>query len=90
VALPDQRFDAAVEANAYFVVAEALTLGASSYVEIGIRANGGRLVIELEGDRAPDDLIEFEDRVGALDGTVAVVHEGDGRIRLRAEIPCES
>jgi signal transduction histidine kinase len=87
-ALPDQRFDPVVEAAAYFVVTEALTGGASSHFQVDIRRNNGKLVIELEGDRAPDRLLDIEDRVGALDGIAAVKHDLDGRVRLRAEIPC--
>jgi hypothetical protein len=35
-------------------------------------------------------MVDLEDRVGALDGTVEVSREQSGRVRIRAEIPCES
>jgi len=46
-------------------------------------------VVEVEGDSAPAEITDLQDRVGALDGSVAVVHGPDGRAKLRAEIPCE-
>jgi hypothetical protein len=50
----------------------------------------GRLGIEIDGDRPPPDLIDLEDRVGALDGTLELKRPGDGEARLVADIPCES
>jgi hypothetical protein len=44
----------------------------------------------VEGDTLPDELVDLEDRVGALDGTLEVVREPAGRVTIRAEIPCES
>jgi hypothetical protein len=35
-------------------------------------------------------MTDLEDRVGALGGTVMTVREPDGRMMIRAEIPCES
>jgi signal transduction histidine kinase len=88
--LPDGRFDASVEAAAYFVVSETHRGAAPSRLRIGAARNGARLVVEVEADRAPADLTEVEDRVGALDGTIALVREPGGGVTVRAEIPCES
>jgi signal transduction histidine kinase len=80
--LPDERFLPAVEAAAYFLVAELARRGA-----IGVRAAraDGRLVVEVEGAAVDSDVTELEDRIGAIDGTL-VVEVG----RCRAEIPCGS
>jgi signal transduction histidine kinase len=88
--LPDGRFDASVEAAAYFVVSETHRGAAPSRLRIGAARNGARLVVEVEADCAPADLTEVEDRVGALDGTIALVREPGGGVTVRAEIPCES
>ena len=49
------------------------------------------LVVEIEerGGSALD-LVPLEDRVGALDGSLRVEHRTDGRVTIRAELPCES
>ena len=81
--LPDERFPPAVEAAAYFVVAELARRGERLRVRAG-RADG-RLLVEVDGARPTDDLAYLEDRIGALDGALVV----DGT-RVRAEIPCGS
>jgi signal transduction histidine kinase len=60
-------------------------------VTVGATRRDGRLVVEItrEGD-APEDLIDLQDRVGALDGRLEVLHEPGGHVRIRAEVPCES
>jgi signal transduction histidine kinase len=80
--LPDERFLPAVEAAAYFLVAELARRGA-----IGVRAAraDGRLVVEVEGAAVDGDMAELEDRIGAVDGAL-VVEAGT----CRAEIPCGS
>ena len=88
--LPDARFDAAVEAAGYFVVSEALRRGTASALTVGAVREDSWLVIHVAGDGAPEDLIDLEDRVGALDGSLEVVHRSGGRVRIRAEIPCGS
>ena len=57
----------------------------------GPPTDDGQLVVEIEGDGdAPDDLIDLHDRVGALDGRLQILHQPGGRVRIRAEVPCES
>jgi signal transduction histidine kinase len=60
-------------------------------VTVGATRRDGRLVVEIERDGdAPDDLVDIQDRVGALDGRLEVLHEPGGRVRIRAEVPCGS
>jgi signal transduction histidine kinase len=89
IALPEARFDPPVEAAAYFVVSETVRHGAASALKVCAVRHDGRLVIEVEGERAPEQIADLEDRVGALDGTIEVVR-ASGHVILRAEIPCES
>jgi signal transduction histidine kinase len=88
--LPQERLGSPVEAAAYFVVSEAVRRGAAGTLKVSAARREGRLVVEVEGDRVPAEIIDLQDRVGALDGSVAVVPGPDGRAVLRAEIPCES
>ena len=89
-ALPQERFGSSVEAAAYFVVSEAVRRSAGSRLKVSAARRDGHLVVEVEGDGAPGKIIDLEDRVGTLDGSVAVVPGPDGRATIRAEIPCES
>jgi signal transduction histidine kinase len=89
-ALPGERFGASVEAAAYFVVAETARQNAAGVLRISAARRDGRLVVEVEGDSAPANITDLEDRVGALGGSVMTVPGPDGRARIRAEIPCES
>ena len=67
--LPTHRIDPALEAAAYFVVA-ALT-EAPAPAAISARADGDRLIVEVRSARRAD-LAEVEDRVGALEGRLAL------------------
>jgi signal transduction histidine kinase len=87
--LPDERLGSSVEATAYFVVSEAVRRSTAGTLKVSAARRNGRLVVEVEGDSAPAEITDLQDRVGALDGSVAVVHGPDGRAILRAEIPCE-
>ena len=55
-------------------------------VSAGRRA--GALVVEAEAEAEPEGLVELEDRVGAVDGTLLVEPSPGGGVRIRAEIPC--
>jgi hypothetical protein len=49
-----------------------------------------RLVVEVEADRGePVDVVALEDRIGALDGLLET-SSADGRVTMRAELPCGS
>jgi signal transduction histidine kinase len=89
-ALPGERLDAPVEAAGYFVVSEAIRRSAANAFKVGAFRRDGLLVIEVEGDTVPDEIVDLEDRVGALDGILDVVHDPGGRVTIRAEIPCGS
>ncbi len=67
--LPAGRLDPALEAGAYFVVA-ALT-NTPAPAAISARAEGDRLNVVVRTAR-PADLSEVEDRVGALEGRLAL------------------
>jgi len=88
--VPDERFDAPIEATAYFLVSETATQRSAGVLKVSAARRDGQLVVEVEGDRAPEQITELEDRIGALDGSLAVVRAPSGRVTIRAEIPCES
>jgi len=51
----------------------------------------GRLRIEIESTGTLDgDFVDLEDRIGALDGTLAVVEVPAGHMTVSAELPCAS
>ena len=77
-----ERLDPKVEAAAYFVVAELVRRGGA--LRLRSDRQNGTFVLSMESDNGfPSDLVDLEDRVGALDGRL-VVEPGT----LRVEIPC--
>ena len=88
-ALPTGRFEPPVETAAYFVAAKA-TIRSAGLSKVGAKRLGDRLVVEIEIARVPGELVELEDRVGAVDGTISVERHGEQRVTIRAEIPCVS
>jgi signal transduction histidine kinase len=88
--LPEGRMDPRVEAAAYFIVAETAMRATAGRIKVMIRRLADRLVVEVQKDGPPPDtIVDLEDRVGAMDGSVAVEADG-GLITIRAEIPCAS
>jgi signal transduction histidine kinase len=87
--LPDERVEPAAEAAAYFLVSESIRRGAAGAVTVSAACRDGLLVVDLQADGLPRELTDLEDRVGAIDGELRVARE-DGRVRVTAEIPCES
>jgi signal transduction histidine kinase len=83
--LPDERLPRPVENAAYRVVAEASRAGATRVVAA---RRGDALLIDVDVDAVPAGLVELEDRVGAIDGSIRVDEESGGSITLRAVIPC--
>ena len=95
---PDERLPPAVEAAAYFVVAEALTnvakYAAASQARISISRTNGHAVVEVADDGVGgadpargSGLRGLADRVSALDGTLELRSpQGAGTV-LRASIP---
>jgi signal transduction histidine kinase len=84
-AIPQERFLPAVETAAYLVVAEAVKAGAAC---VSAQRRDGALVVEVEAEAESEGLVELEDRVGALDGRLAVERAPGGGVRIRAVIPC--
>jgi PAS domain S-box-containing protein len=101
VAVPSERLAPAVEATAYFCVAEALTNVAryadATGVEISAVRRDGLLEVSVRDDgrggaepSRGTGLRGLEDRLAALDGVLVLASApGEGTL-LRAEIPCAS
>jgi signal transduction histidine kinase len=89
--LPEERFLPAVEAAAYFLVAEVVKRGSGSGVRVRAHCSDGRLLVEIDSAGSlEDDLVDLEDRIGALDGALAIQRAPSGTTTVRAEIPCGS
>ncbi|WP_030568615.1 sensor histidine kinase [Streptomyces aureocirculatus] len=93
------RAPAAVEAAAYFVVAEALTNAAKhsgargAGVELARTPRGLRLCVRDEGSGGADEsggsgLLGMRRRVAALDGTMDVTSPAGGPTEIGVELPC--
>jgi signal transduction histidine kinase len=95
------RAPAAVEAAAYFVVAEALTniakhSGART-ASVTVRREGARLLIRVRDDGKGgadagrgSGLAGIRRRVAALDGTTRIDSPDGGGTTLEADLPCGS
>ena len=97
----DERLSPAIEAAAYFVVAEALTnvikYAEATEVAVTIRRESGDLIVEVSDDGvggavegAGTGLRGLVDRLAALDGTLSVESPRGEGTRLQARIPCAS
>ena len=101
LAIPEERFQAVVEAAAYFFIAEALgriaaSVGARS-VSVDVGHVDDLLVVSVYEEGASDLdpganalLMDLADRVGALDGRTEASQRVPEGLALRAEIPCGS
>ena len=94
-----ERLTPAIEAAAYFVVAEALTNVAkyaqADYVLVDLRRDEHNVVVVVEDDGVGGADLEngtglrgLVDRLSALDGTLELETPEGGGTRLRALIPC--
>ncbi|GAB1817147.1 sensor histidine kinase [Herbidospora sp. RD11066] len=94
------RLPAAVEAAAYFVIAEALTNvarhSAATRARVGVQRTEGRLVAEVSDDgkggadeQGGSGLAGIRRRVSAFDGTTTLTSPPGGPTTLRVELPCE-
>jgi hypothetical protein len=94
VALPGGRYDRAVEAAAYIVVARATGDPAVRRASVDATIADGRLIVDVGlatgSEIDPSTFIDLEDRCGAVDGTMEVAVLPDGRTHIRVEIPCVS
>jgi signal transduction histidine kinase len=87
---PYERLGPAVEAAAYFLVAEIAKRNVSS-VAVRATVNGSRLFVEVDAAGTLEaELVDIEDRIGALDGELTVERTPVGRTTVRAELPCAS
>jgi signal transduction histidine kinase len=96
-AVSADRLPAAVEATAYFVVAEALTNVAkharAAHAAVTARVADGALVIQVRDDGVggarPDGngLVGLADRLAVLGGQLQVESPADGGTLVTADIP---
>jgi signal transduction histidine kinase len=83
------RFPPTVEEAAYFVIASLADHWSPQPITVTINRQTERLVIDLHVAAAPpDDLITIEDRLGALNGILAVHATRSGQTHVTAELPC--
>jgi GAF domain-containing protein len=92
-----ERLPSAVEATAYFVVAEALTNVAkhahATHAEVTAQVEDGALQVQVRDDGVggarPDGggLLGLADRLGVLDGSLRVDSPREGGTLIAAEIP---
>jgi hypothetical protein len=98
---PGERPAPALEAAAYFVVAEGLANVAkhsgAAHSTVRVQRPDGKLVVEVADDGAGGASIDggsgiagLEHRVRALDGALAVQSPTGGPTLLRVELPCAS
>jgi signal transduction histidine kinase len=99
--LPDERLPPAVEAAAYYLVAEALTNVAkyarASVASVSVRQANEHVLIEIADDgvggadpACGSGIRGLADRVEALDGQLTLDSPPGAGTRIRAEIPCRS
>jgi signal transduction histidine kinase len=89
--LPEERLAPAVEAAAYFLVAEVVKRGTGARVAVRASVSDERLLVEIDSAGAlAGDLADLEDRIGALDGELIVERTPMGDMTIRAEVPCGS
>ena len=98
VAVPDQRLPAAVEATAYFVVAEALTnitrYARASTATVLAAVDDGKLVVEVRDDGCGgadgngSGLRGLADRAAALNGELQVQSRDGEGTSVKMWIPC--
>ncbi|HEY3190528.1 MAG TPA: sensor domain-containing protein, partial [Solirubrobacteraceae bacterium] len=95
----DERLPPAVEAGAYFVVAEALTnvdkYARTDAARVAIARDGDDIVVVVADDgvggvslRSGSGLRGLNDRIAALEGTLTVDSPPGRGTRVRARIPC--
>ena len=99
LALPPDRLPPQIELAVYFVIAEALTNVAkyaqATSASVSVRSSGSVVSVEIADDgvggadvAAGSGLRGLADRVGALDGRIALESPPGGGTKLHAEIPC--
>jgi signal transduction histidine kinase len=86
--LPPDRLEPAVETTAYHIVCEAVRRAGPTEATVRAVRQDGRLVLSIDtADPPAGDLVDLDDRVGALGGTLRV-ERSDGKSHIVAELPC--
>ena len=96
--MPEGRLPEAVEAAAYYLIAEAVTNVAkhaqASHVAVSVRRDNGRVVVDVADDgvggaspMGGSGLHGLADRVEALRGHLRIDSPRDGGTRIEAQIP---
>jgi len=86
--LPPERLEPPVETTAYEVVCEAVRRAGQTEATIRAVREAGLLVLSIDtADPPGDDLVDLDDRIGALGGTLRV-ERSDGVSHIVAELPC--
>ncbi len=89
-AVPARRFPGAVEAAAYYVVAQLSRTGGGAGVRVAAVADDDHLTVAVATMAPPGDLVALEDRVGALGGRLWLERTVSGDTAIRAVLPCGS
>jgi signal transduction histidine kinase len=66
-----------------------------SAATVSVQNHDGVLRVSVDGDGPaaaadPVDLVDLQDRVGALGGRLSIEHRPGGQLTMCAEIPCGS
>lgn len=83
-----ERLPSAIEAAAYFAVAHCIERSEDAPASVVVARSGGLLLIEIETSSSRRELIDVEDRVGAVAGRVMAESRGGAGSRIRVELPC--
>jgi len=87
--LPADRFAPELEATAYHVVTEAVRRAGQTQATVRAVRNDGRLMLSIDTADPPEgDLVDLDDRVGALGGVLRIERSA-GASHVVAELPCE-
>ena len=87
--VPAGRFAPAVEETAYLAIASLADHWSPQPVALKVARIGERLVIDLRTPaRPPADILDIEDRVGALDGSLAIDDRAAGQTHVMVQLPC--
>ena len=84
--MPAERFSTAIENAAYRVVAEAAGTGPT---HVAAERRDGVLVIDVATALRPEALLDLEDRIGAVNGSMIVAASDGVGVTLHVELPCE-
>jgi signal transduction histidine kinase len=87
VGFDDERLPRSVEHAAYQIVAESSRCGPT---DVTATHADEAVSIDVHAPAVPDTIVELEDRVGALGGSILINASAGSPISMRVEIPCAS